>query len=60
MNREYDYSKDYLEEKVLCPKCKKHKPLYYPYYNWTKEKGDHYYGTPMCYKCKTRRERFSE
>ena len=41
-------------KKVLCPNCNKHKPLYFPFYDYP---NDDYYGDPHCYKCIIRKER---
>jgi len=44
-------------KKVCCPRCKKHKPLYYPFDDLN-DNPDSHYGTPHCYKCIVLRERW--
>ena len=44
--------------KVCCPRCKKHKPLYYPFDDLN-DNPDSHYGTPHCYKCIVLRERWN-
>ena len=41
--------------RILCPNCKKHKPLYHPFYDHS---NDDYYGVPHCYKCIVMKERW--
>ena len=43
-------------DKVCCPICKKHKPLYYPFDDLMGNPDSHY-GEPHCFRCITNNNR---